>query len=292
MICIDTIAVIVKGGGDIGTGVAHRLFRCGFPVTVVDILQPTAVRRSVSFCEAVNTGEICVEGITAKKIKMDSRYLITCLRKHQFVPVIINQDKSETVIRKLVHILWMQYKKTVLVDAILAKRNIGTTITDADLVIGLGPGFSAGVDAHRVIETNRGQRLGRIIEHGSAESNTSIPGNMEGYSLERVLYAPASGTFHTKSQIGMLVRKGDLIGDVNGVAILTQISGIIRGLLKEGLFVDAGMKLGDIDPREDKIDVNIISDKARAIAGGVLEAIISFFYPLQIGMSRTKQIRF
>jgi xanthine dehydrogenase accessory factor len=153
---------------------------------------------------------------------------------------------------------------------------LGTKITDADLVIGLGPGFKAGVDVHCVIETNRGSQLGRVIKHGTAEADTGVPAPVMGFTESRVLRAPVDGIFKTEIEIGRLVQTGEIIGEVNDVPVTTQINGIVRGLLKSGLTVYQGMKLGDIDPRGEMSKINLISDKSRAIAGGVLEAVLSY----------------
>jgi xanthine dehydrogenase accessory factor len=276
MITIDKIAVIIKGGGDIGSGVVHRLFRCGFPVMVVDIEKPTAVRRKVSFCEAVYSGTIQIEGITAKRIISDNN-LCYCLKEHRFVPVIVDSDGTGEIIHRLRYDLQTQFAKIVLVDATIAKQNLGTRITDADLVIGLGPGFDAGIEVHRVIETNRGQYLGRVIERGDAQADTGIPATVQGQTEARVIRAPGSGIFNARIDIGELITAGQMIGEINGNQIIAQISGIVRGLIKNGLNVQSGMKLGDIDPRGSEVDINLISDKARAISGGVIEAILSFF---------------
>ncbi|MDI6783370.1 MAG: selenium-dependent molybdenum cofactor biosynthesis protein YqeB [bacterium] len=274
MLDIKRVAVIIKGGGDIGTGVAHRLFRCGFPVIVVDIAKPSAVRRTVSFCEAIYTGEVKIEEVTAKRIRVDEG-LAVYLNEHQVIPVIVDQDGSGKIVAELIQQLEQQNMRVVLVDAILAKRNLGTKIFDAELVIGLGPGFEAGGDVHRVIETNRGPRLGQVITRGTAEPNTGIPAPVEGFTVSRVLRAPADGVFKTEIEIGKIVHSGEIIGAVNNVSVTAQIDGIVRGLLKSGLTVEQGMKLGDIDPRGNLININLISDKSRAIAGGVLEAILS-----------------
>ena len=276
MLDIKRITVIIKGGGDIGTGVAHRLFRCGFPVIVADIAEPTAVRRTVSFCEAIYLGEIKIEEVTAKRINLD-KDLAVYLEEHRFLPVIVDQDSSGKIVAELIQQLHQQKMRVVLVDAILAKRNLGTKISDAELVIGLGPGFEAGVDVHRVIETNRGPRLGQVISRGMAEPNTGIPASVEGFTESRVLRAPVDGVFKSEIEIGEKVQAGEVIGEVNNVPVPAQIDGIVRGLLKSGLAVYQGLKLGDIDPRSSRVNINLISDKSRAIAGGVLEAILSFF---------------
>ena len=180
------------------------------------------------------------------------------------VPLII--DPRAEVLARL--------RPTVVVDAIMAKRNTGTTITDAPIVIGLGPGFTAGVDVHAVIETNRGHNLGRIILSGSAEPHTGVPGPTAGYTVQRVLRAPCEGAFTGKRHIGDPVEAGEVVASVAGEPIAAKLAGVIRGLLADGLFVKAGMKVGDVDPRGVREHCFTISDKARSIGGGVLEAIL------------------
>lgn len=276
MITVDTIAVIVKGGGDLGSGIVHRLFRNGFPVIVVDIEKPTAVRRKVSFCEAVYTGKMQVEGVTAEKI-IPNQNLANHLKEHRIVPIIIDPDGSGKIIYELRNDLQQVFDKIVLVDATITKHNLGTKISDADLVIALGPGFEAGVDVHRVIETNRGENLGRVIRGGYAQANTAIPASVLGHAETRVIRAPCSGKFNAKIELGEMITAGQVIGQINGNPIIAQISGIIRGLIKDGINVQSGLKLGDIDPRGNEVNISVISDKARVIADGVLEAILTFF---------------
>ena len=276
MLFKEKTAVIVKGGGDIGTGVAHRLFREGYRIVVVDIDRPTAVRRQVSFCEAIYQGEVQVEEVRARKIAVDAK-LVEQLKLHQFVPVVVDQDNSGSMVIKLFELLRMQFKPLILIDAILAKKNLGTSITDADLVLGLGPGFVAGNEVHYIIETNRGPNLGKVILSGSAEPDTKVPAPVLGISGDRVIRAPVSGIFSPAVQIGQVVIQGQNLGEINGNKISAPISGLIRGLLKEGLSVEPGMKLGDIDPRGDAVNANRISDKANIIAEGVSQAIEQFF---------------
>ena len=276
MLFKEKTAVIVKGGGDIGTGVAHRLFREGYRIVVVDIDRPTAVRRQVSFCEAIYQGEVQVEEVRARKIAVDKK-LVEQLKLHQFVPVVVDQDNSGSMVIKLFELLRHQFKPHILIDAILAKKNLGTSITDADLVLGLGPGFVAGNEVHYIIETNRGPDLGKVIRSGSAEPDTKVPAPVLGISGDRVIRAPMSGIFNPAVQIGQMVMQGQNLGEINGNKISAPISGLIRGLLKEGLSVKPGMKLGDIDPRGDAVKANRISDKADKIAEGVSQAIGQFF---------------
>ena len=262
---IENIIVLIKGGGEMATGVAHRLNRCHFKVCMTEISHPQAVRREVSFCEAVYDREKTVEGLTARLV--DSYDRIPEVWDTGKIPIIVDPEA------KVKDFL----KPAILVDAILAKKNVGTRITDAPLVIGLGPGFYAGRDVHLVIETNRGHNLGRVISKGEAEENTGIPGVIAGFSAERVFRAPADGTLETVRQIGDPVQAGDMVGSVEGFQIQAEIKGVIRGLLRHGTSVWKGMKTGDIDPRGIKEHCYTISDKARAVGGGVLEGILSHF---------------
>jgi xanthine dehydrogenase accessory factor len=254
--------VVIKGGGDLATGVAHRLHRVGMPVVVTELAQPTVIRRAVALASAVYEGQVELEGLVARLVESDEE-IRAALAAGQ-VPVVV--DPRADVITRLC--------PTVVVDAIMAKRNTGTRITDAPIVIGLGPGFTAGVDVHAVIETNRGHYLGRVILSGGAEPHTGVPGPTAGFSTERVLRAPCEGTFVGKRRIGDLVEAGDAVASVAEQPVLARISGVLRGLLADGLSVRAGMKVGDIDPRGVREHCFTVSDKARAIGGGVLEAIL------------------
>jgi len=263
------LVVLVKGGGEMGTGVAHRLARCGFHVCLTDIPEPQAVRRGVTFSEAVFEGWKEVEGLVARRVAGEEE--IWEAWKKKTIPLLVD---PECQIRKTL-------RAPVLVDAILAKKNTGTRLEDASLVIGLGPGFFAGRDVHLVVETNRGHNLGRVIEEGEAEPDTGRPGEILGYSWERVLRAPAPGRFRAERQIGDCVEKGERVAEVAGVGIEARVGGVIRGLIRDGLFVAQGGKVGDIDPRGNRAHCFTISDKARAIAGGVLEAIFMRFPPFE-----------
>lgn len=254
--------VIIKGAGDLASGVAHRLWRCGFDVVMLELPQPLVVRRTVAFASAVYEGKMELEGVQARLCRNENE--IEELLTQRIIPVLV--DPQGSIINK--------FKPDVLVDAILAKKNTGTALGDAPIVIGLGPGFVAGKDVHAVVETKRGHGLGKVIYSGSAAPNTGIPGEVGGYSAERVLRAPAAGKFQPLKQIGDPVRQGETLATVNGSPVLAPISGLIRGLLYPGLDVYKGMKIGDIDPRGEEVDFRTISDKARAVAGGVLEAIL------------------
>jgi xanthine dehydrogenase accessory factor len=260
---IRELSIGIKGAGEMASAIAWRLYMANIrKIFMMEIPCPLAVRRGVCFCEAIHDGCKTVEGVEA--IKADDA---------DDVGRIWNQGK----IAVLVDPGWMSREKLqpdVILDAILAKKNLGTTRTEAGLVIGLGPGFVAGSDVHTVIETNRGHNLGRIITSGSAEADTGVPGDIGGYTQERVLRAPAGGVFRTGKAIGDLVKTGEIVGKVAGIEIRTRIDGVIRGLIRPDIEVAQGMKLGDVDPRGDRSYCYTISDKARAIAGSVLEAVL------------------
>ena len=259
------LIILIRGGGELASGIACRLTCSHFKVCLTEIAHPQAVRREVSFCEAVYEGEKEVEGVVVKLISSPDG--IFPVWEKGKVPLLI--DPEATVRDTL--------KPDILVDAILAKKNLGTKISDASLVIGLGPGFTAGKDVHIVIETNRGHNLGKVIVHGDAEANTGLPGVIAGVSAERVLRALKAGWLSTNKKIGEHVQAGEVVAFVDGSPVKAQVDGIIRGLLRNGDEVHKGMKVGDVDPRGIRDYCYTISDKARAIAGGVLEAILSHF---------------
>jgi xanthine dehydrogenase accessory factor len=259
---MDGLVIIVKGGGDLATGVSWRLHQCGFRVLVTEIAQPLAVRRKVSFSEAVYDGAIVVEGVQAFLIHSPEEAEGIWEQNH--VPVLV--DPSCRCRNEI--------KPAVLIDATLAKKNLETSINDAPLVIALGPGFEAGIDAHFVVETNRGHRLGRLIMAGIAEPDTGVPGTVLGHASERVIRACADGLWKSQMDIGDMVRKGDPVGAVDGKPTRASIDGIIRGLIHPGIKVREGLKIGDIDPRPQRENCFTISEKALAIAGGVLEGIL------------------
>lgn len=254
--------VLIKGAGDLATGIACRLHVCGFEIVMTDIEVPTAVRRSVSFSRAIYEKSAVVEGIEAvRAANMDEAEGILAEGK---IAVIAD---PEAMCRT-------EYQPDVIIDAILAKRNLGTAMSDAPLVIGVGPGFCAGEDCHYVVETKRGHYLGRVIESGSAIPNTGVPGEIGGYSIERLIKATGDGVFEPKVEIGDFVEKGDLVGMSGEYPIYAKMSGIVRGILQPGVRVTEGMKSGDIDARCEPDHCLTVSDKARAIGGGVLEAIL------------------
>jgi xanthine dehydrogenase accessory factor len=262
---LNDVVILIRGGGEMATGVAHRLVSCRFKVCMTETSNPQAVRREVAFSEAIFDHEKEVEGVTAKKI--DSPHHIFQVWKEGKIPILIDPEA------KVKDFL----KPDVLIDAILAKKNLGTKITDAPLVIGLGPGFRAGRDVHLVIETNRGHDLGRIFANGEAEPNTGIPGSIDGYTEERVIRAPKDGKFEALIKIGEGVMADGKVGMIGNVEVRSGIAGVIRGLLRDGTEVWKGMKLGDVDPRGIKGHCYAISDKARTVSGGVLQAILEPF---------------
>ncbi|HHY60993.1 MAG TPA: EF2563 family selenium-dependent molybdenum hydroxylase system protein [Clostridia bacterium] len=257
--------VLIKGAGDIASGIALRLWRSGFQVVMTEIPQPTVIRRTVAFAEAVYEGETEVEGVKACLAK--SPQAAKELLEGGSIPVLV--DPQAECRREL--------NPQVLVDAILAKRNLGTYRGQAPLVIGCGPGFCAGEDVDLVIETMRGHYLGRVIRQGCALPNTGVPGPIQGYAEERVLRAVADGPFEGVRQIGDLVQEGEVVARVNGQAVRAKVSGVLRGLLRSGLPVHQGMKVGDVDPRGKVEYCFTVSDKALAIGGGVLEGILGYF---------------
>lgn len=258
--------IIVRGGGDLATGTIHRLWSAGFPVLVLEAEHPAAIRRQVSLCEAVYEGQTTVEGLTA--VRIDAPEQAEPVMRDGKVPVLVDPEGTAIV----------PCHPAVVVDAILAKRNLGTTRDMAPLTVGLGPGFTAGQDVDVVIETRRGHNLGRIIRQGSAYPNTGIPGNIGGYTAERVIHAPQAGVFRNTRRIGDIVQQGEEIARIetgDGIcSIPATITGLLRGLLRDGYPVTKGFKVADIDPRQEELaNCFTISDKARCIAGSVLEVV-------------------
>lgn len=254
--------VLIKGAGDIASGVAHRLFRSGFQIVMTEIPQPTMVRRTVSFGEAIYEGSMEIEGVKSRLVKDVSE--IPKVLENQEIPILVDEDA------KCIEVL----KPKVIVDAIIAKKNTGTYKGQAPLTIGLGPGFTAGEDVDIVVETMRGHYLGKVIHEGSALPDTGVPGEIGGQSIKRLLKSPANGKFIGIRQIGDEVKDGDVVGQVGDKMVIAEISGLLRGLIRTNTIVKEGMKIGDVDPRADREYCFTISDKARAIAGGVLEAIL------------------
>jgi len=261
--------VVIRGAGDIATGIALRLWRAHIQVVMTDIARPTAIRRTVCFSEAVVHGTVEVEGVKAQHAVNANEALE--LLKRGVLPVLTD---PECVCKDVL-------KPDALVDAILAKKNLGTTMADAPVVVAVGPGFTAGVDCHAVVETMRGHYLGRAIYEGSATPNTGIPGLIGGFAGERVLRAPAEGEFHQLLEIGAQVKMGDIAATVNGEPMVCTLDGVLRGILAEGTPVFKGMKAGDIDPRCAIEHCYCASDKALAVGGGVLEAVLNLTAALE-----------
>lgn len=259
--------IIVRGGGDIATGTIYKLHKCGYRVLVLEIEKPSAIRRNVAFSEAVYDGIAKVEDVTAR--------LAHSLEEAEAImeagEIAVLMDPACTCLKHL--------KPAALVDAILAKKNLGTHRSMAPVTVALGPGFTAGEDVDAVIETMRGHKLGRVILSGTAIPNTGIPGAVAGVTKDRVIHSPAAGVFRNVRHITDTVEKGEIVAyietETGNVEIPATISGLLRGLLRDGYVVPKGFKVADIDPRmEEYENCFTISDKARCIAGGTLEAIL------------------
>ncbi len=255
--------VLIRGGGDLASGVAVRLNRAGFQIVITELAQPRVVRRSVSFAEAVFTGQTEVEGIIAELISDLEQ--VKAAQRSGIIPVLVDPD--------LDCLDFLQPE--IVVDARMRKKPPERGKELATLVLGLGPGFIAGENCHAVIETNRGHNLGRVLWSGAPQADTGIPGEVRGFGAERVLHAPADGELVSRASIGDRVKKGDVIAVVDGQQVQAPFDGVIRGLLRPGSIVEQGLKIGDVDPRDDPNMVHLVSDKSRAIGGGVLEAILS-----------------
>jgi xanthine dehydrogenase accessory factor len=255
--------VLTWGGGDLATGVAIRLHRVGIRVLVVEAFQPMAVRRSVAFAQAVFDGEISIENVQGKLIET-THQMKACWDANQ-VPVLVDPQLS----------LWANFRPLVLVDARMRKTKGSLPLDKTELVIGLGPGFVVGENCHAAIETNRGHFLGRVYWQGETQADTGIPGKVEKYAQERVLHTPEAGQVETFVEIGDGVNAGDLMLRVDDYEIRAPFTGIVRGLIHHGLHVEAGTKVGDIDPRLDNFRCWYISEKSLAIGGGVLEAVLT-----------------
>lgn len=255
--------VLIKGAGDLASGIACRLHRCGFELVMTETKVPTTVRRTVAFSPAVYLGKAVVEDIEG----------VLCKNPEE-IEVALKNRKIAVVVDETCRIC-ETWKPDVVVDAILAKVNLGTNITDAETVIGVGPGFCAGLDCHAVVETKRGHDLGRCIWSGSAVPNTGVPGMIGGYDKERIIRASADGIFTGCVSIGDMVEKGQLVGMADEIPVYAEVGGVVRGLLQDGVEVWKGMKSGDVDPRGVVSSCFTVSDKASAIGGGVVEAILN-----------------
>ena len=259
------VIVLIRGAGDLATGVVHRLHQSGFKVIMTERPEPLAVRRAVSFCEAVWDGEKTVEGLTAKLA--DSIEKALAMSNNMELPVLVDPELKclKTVAPQ------------VIVDACLAKRNTGLRKDMAPLTIGMGPGFKAPDEVHVAIETNRGHNLGRVYYEGEPAADTGVPGNILGFTKERVLRAPCDGKFVPSIALGDRVKTGDTVAMVENQPIKVLVGGVIRGLIRSEVMVTKGLKVGDVDPRDKVEHLNRISDKARALGGAVLEAILHRF---------------
>ena len=256
--------VIIRGGGDLASGTIHRLYRCGYRILVLECEKPTAIRRMVSFCEAVYDGQSSVEGVLCRKINSIGECEAVWAAGE--IPLMV--DTEGDILKK--------YRPAALVDAILAKRNLGTTRDMSDLTIALGPGFVAGDDVDYVVETMRGHNLARVITKGAALPNTGVPGMIAGFGKERVIHAPASGEIHCISKIADIVEKDQILAWIGDTPVRASLTGVLRGIIRDGFIVPKGMKIADIDPRkEQKKNCFTISDKARCIAGSVVEILLS-----------------
>lgn len=263
----NSCSIVIKSGGEMASGIAVRLYRAGFHnIAMLEIPSPIAVRRTVSFCEAVYDGEQCVEGITARRA--DRPEDIRALWDNGFLAVVADPEWQSI----------SSLRPEMTIDAVLAKRNIGTALSEAPLVVALGPGFTAGVDAHYVIETNRGHDLGRVYAHGQAQPNTGVPGTIGGYTLERVLRAPCDGIVEAYREIGESIRAGERVCAVDGVPVISGINGVLRGCIRPGSRVRSGLKLGDVDPRGERENCRTVSEKARALGGAALEVLCAHIY--------------
>lgn len=259
------LKVLIRGAGEMATGVAHRLARAGFHLLLTETQHPLAVRRAVSFCEAVHDGAKTVEGLSARLIQKPEQ--AARLWDKGELPVLVDPEMS----------CLDQLKPWVIVDALLAKKNTGLRRGMAPLTIGLGPGFSAPDQVDLVIETNRGHNLGRLIYEGAPAANTGVPGDIAGYTHERVLRSPADGLFETQRQLGDAVAEDEVVAMVTGEPVSAQVGGVLRGLIRPGSQVRKGLKVGDVDPRGKIEYLDTISEKARAIGGSVLEGILARF---------------
>lgn len=261
----DKAWILLRGGGDLATGAVQRLWRSGFEVVVLETEKPLAIRRAVALCEAVYEGTWQVEDITAERCAAEAAAIEEVLARGR-VPVVV--DPQAAILR--------QIRPAVLVDAIIAKKNLGTRLDMGRFgTVALGPGFSAGQDVSIVIETSRGHNLGRLIFEGPAAPNTGVPGNIAGHTADRVIHAPAGGVLSPLRQIGDQVKQGEVLARIGDVPVPATIDGVLRGLIRPGLTVQKGLKIADIDPRyEEQKNCFTISDKSRALGGAVLEAVM------------------
>ncbi len=258
---LNQLCIVVRGAGDLASAIGWRLTMAGFKVIMTEAARPLAVRRRVSFCEAVWDETAEVQGLRACRIETpeDAEEVL----KRREIPILVDPNLERL----------SELAPHVLVDAVLAKKNLGIRMDMAPLVIGVGPGFCAGRDVHMVVESKRGHNLGRVLTEGEPAADTGVPGVIGGYAAERVLRAPADGVFVAKVELGAVISAGWIVADVAGTPLPSEIGGLVRGLIRPGLEVKRGMKVGDVDPRGDTSYLDTISDKGLAVAGGVLEAV-------------------
>ena len=263
---LSELIVLIKGGGEVASGIAHRLHCSHFRVCLTEIANPLAVSRGTAFSEAVFDGVKTIEGVTAQFVSVSPEEIYRAWQQGN-IPIVIDPEAS----------IKEKIKPDVLVDATMAKRNIGTEITDAPLVIGLGTGFYAGRDVHIMVETSHSNNLGKVTLEGEAEKNTGTPVAIGGLTKERVIWAPQAGIFTTNREIGDSVAAGEVVGQVADLPMEAPISGMLRGLMRDGVRISKNAKLVEVDPVNDRAICYVIRDKMRAIAGGVLEAIMLKF---------------
>jgi len=260
---IRATKVAILGAGEVASGVALRLHRCGFSLLLTEVEEPRAIRRLVAFSEAVFDGRAAVE--EARAARVVSLAEADAARERGEIPVLVDSEGR----------VWPAWNPDVLVDARMLKGSHGLSRSSAPLVIGLGPGFTVGGDCHLVIETLRGHEMGRVLANGSTAPNTGVPAERAGEGARRVFRAPTDGIFNSDRRLGDLLEAGDEVARVGESPCVTAIGGMLRGLLRPGLLVRAGEKVGDVDPRGSQVNPHTVSDRSLAIAGGVLEAILS-----------------
>jgi xanthine dehydrogenase accessory factor len=254
--------VIILGAGDLASGTAYRLVKAGFPVVMTELPQPTMVRTTVSYGACVMHGAVIVDGVQARRAELAD---VPAVLADGVIPVLVDPDSLAVG----------TLKPAVVVDGRVAKVNLGVGLHDASLVVGLGPGFTAGVDCHAVVETNRGHMLGRVLWHGAAEPDTGVPAAVNGKSADRVIRAPANGVVTQARVIGSVIRAGTVIAHVDGVPVIAPFDGVLRGLIDDDVMVTRGLKIADLDPRLNREHCFTLSDKSLAIGGGVVEAVFS-----------------
>jgi xanthine dehydrogenase accessory factor len=257
------IRIAIRGGGDLGSGVAYRLFRCGFPVLITELAHPLLLRRAVSFGSAVIQDEITVEGVTARRAGSLAEAL--AVQAAGCIPVLVDPEGE----------CLAGYEPIALIDARMLKRGPGESPVRPPLVIGLGPGFTAPDNCDAAVETNRGHRLGRVIRVGSAQPDTGLPGGVMGHREDRVLRAPVGGLVVGMAAVGSVVQEGQPVAMVRDRYVTAPFEGVLRGLVHDGVEVGAGVKIADVDPRADPRNSFTISEKALAVGGGAVEAMLS-----------------